>query len=86
MTDLYDLNDLSVVIDCVDDAVGALANPIALIGARKLLGAGKSWGARKTLDSGNDPRANRAGLDGLELLGRRSLDEKAIACHAGEAP
>jgi hypothetical protein len=69
VTDLYDLNDSSLVIDRVNDTVGTLANPIAFLGARELLAAGRPRDSRKTFDSRNDPRANCPRLDGLKLLG-----------------
>ncbi len=86
VTDLYDLNDLGLVVDRIDDAVRTLTNSIAFLGTRELLAAGGPRDSRKALDSGNNPRPDGARLDGLKLPGCRRFDEEAIACHAAEGP
>jgi hypothetical protein len=86
MTDLHDLDDSSLVVDRVHDAIGTLPNPVTHPLTGELLASGGAWSAREALDPGNDPRSERAGFYGFEFLDRRRLDQDAIACHDAGGP
>jgi len=86
MTNLDNLDDALLIIDRVDDAIGSPADAIAFGLAGKLLTTGRTRSTGETLDSGHDPGAQPARLDGSELFGGGRLDEDAIACHVAEDP
>ena len=86
MPDLYDLDHSSFVVHRVDDPVGALADPVPLRLTSQLLAAGRPRYPGEGLNSGRDPDAHTAGLNGFEFLGRGRLDQYAIACHAAVVP
>jgi len=77
--DTDDEDDQLDVLDAVNDAIIALANPVA-VGAGELLTPGRAWGAGEPLDPGHDALAIFA-REGFEFFDRRRLDEEPIACH-----
>jgi hypothetical protein len=74
-----DEDDQLDVLDAVNDAINALANPVA-VRAGELFTPGRAWGAGEPLDPGHDALAIFA-REGFKFFDRRRLDEEPIACH-----
>jgi hypothetical protein len=85
VTDLDHLDEAALIVDRVDDSVGALPDSIPLGLPCQLPATDRTREASETLDSRHDPNSDRPRLDRLELPGSRGLDANAIACHAAEA-
>jgi len=86
MTHLDHVNRRALVIDREDDSEGTDADAVKIIGASKLLAAGRARLNAKLTDAFDQPGAILLLVDGLEFLGGAALDEDAIACHAASTP
>jgi hypothetical protein len=86
MPNLDDLDYASLIVHRVDDSVGTLTDAIVLRISGEFLTTAWAGSLGKRLNAGNDANSDGPRLNGFELLGGRSLDKDAKACHAAEGP
>ena len=70
------------VSDGVDDSIPAHSYPIPIVLSGKLLAPRWPRTMGQRMDGSHDALAVLLLINGLDLLGRRRLDEDSIACHA----
>jgi hypothetical protein len=85
MTYSYDEDNQPVILNRVDDARGALTNPIALL-TRQFPAASRPRVVGQLADSLGDSLPVLFPRDGFEFFHRRRLDENFKSCHAVLGP
>jgi hypothetical protein len=85
MTNFYDINDQLIVLDCIQNAILALADPIPLTTGQlqRTIGAGVINQGSDTL---NYPSPVRFGSNAFEFFASGFPDPDAISCHAVSGP
>lgn len=86
MADLDHFNDSRLVVDRVDDSIGALADTIPLVVSGELLAPGRARNLSEAVNARNDSNPDGARFDSRKLLRSGRLDEDAIACHVAGVP
>ena len=82
--DSDDVDDEKLVLDRVDDAMLALADPVSIL-AGQLLTSRRTRILGEGVDSVYNPLANALLRDCLDLTDSRWLDLEAISCHCASA-
>ena len=82
MPDPDDEDHQLLVLDRVDDPIPAYSDAVPIVLASELLATGRPGSIGQGTDAGNDALTILLLVNGLDLFGRRRLDQDPIFFHA----